>query len=164
LEYRTNACRVCLQFLYRTDSPKIGQSGTIPDIWQPYKNFVGDLCFSAHGHVHIGEYIGNNSLALFLHVRSTVVQAIHCSTSSAAILCSTFSLPPIISQIEVVCKCSLLDTPAIRLRHPISNTGSLGLAVSFSIYVSLLKSSRLRTSVSYTLTIVLGPVSLELHN
>jgi len=41
--------------------------------------------------------------------------------------------PPSIFLIALLCKCSLLDTPAIRLRHPISNTSSLCQCPLFSI-------------------------------
>jgi len=58
---------------------------------------------------------------------------------------------------------SCLVTPAMRLRQLISNTLNLLFNSSVSVHVSALYSSMLRTKVSYTLTLVLGLMSLDLH-
>jgi len=56
-----------------------------------------------------------------------------------------------------------LVTPAMRLRRLISNTLYLLINSSVNVHVSALYSSMLRTWVSYTLILVLGLMSLDLH-
>jgi len=58
---------------------------------------------------------------------------------------------------------SCLVTPAMRLRQLISKTLKLLFNSAVSVHVSSLYSSMLRTRVSYTLTLVLGLMSLDLH-